>query len=80
MNQYDNNLKGILGQNDYKKKETQPDYTGKCEIEGRQYSISGWVKQSKDGSKSFLSLSFQDKSEGQQSQSQAASLGGDTPF
>lgn len=59
MPEYDNNMRGVLFQND-KVKDTQPDYKGSCEIDGRQYWLSGWKKLSKDG-KSFLSLAIQEK-------------------
>ncbi len=59
MPEYDNNMRGVLFQND-KAKDTQPDYKGSCEIDGRQYWLSGWKKLSKDG-KSFLSLAIQEK-------------------
>lgn len=57
-------LKGTLGENLYKKTEAHPDMKGKCQIEGVEYNISGWLKEGKNGS--FYSLSFsvkQDKPE-----------------
>lgn len=59
MADYDNNLRGVLFQND-KVKDTQPDYKGSCEIDGKQYWLSGWKKLSKDN-KPFLSLAIQEK-------------------
>lgn len=56
--QYDNNMTGIISKNDRKEKDTHADIKGKCEIEGKQYYIDGWLKQRKDGSGSFYSLSF----------------------
>ena len=56
--QYDNNMTGINSKNDRKEKDTHADIKGKCEIEGKQYYIDGWLKQRKDGSGSFYSLSF----------------------
>jgi hypothetical protein len=59
MADFDNNMRGVLFQND-KAKDTQPDYKGSCEIDGKQYWLSGWKKLSKDN-KPFLSLAIQEK-------------------
>jgi hypothetical protein len=59
--QYDNELRGIIGKNDRKEKDSHPDIKGQCEILGVQYWISGWRKEKKDGSGSFYSLSFEPK-------------------
>jgi hypothetical protein len=56
MTQYDNNMRGTLGKNDRREKETHPEYTGKCEIDGKMYWISGWVKEGQG--RKFFSLSF----------------------
>ena len=53
-------LSGTLFKNDRKEKESQPDYKGTALIAGREFTLSGWVKQSKTGGK-FLSLSFTPK-------------------
>lgn len=52
----DNNMRGTLGRNERREKDTQPEYTGKCEIEGRMYWISAWVKEA--NGRKFFSLSF----------------------
>jgi len=59
---YDNNLWGALFKN-HKKEGQQPDYQGNCEIEGKEYWISGWVKDSKDGKK-YMRLQFKPKDSG----------------
>ncbi len=51
---------GAVFSNTKKEKDTHPDRTGDCTIDGRKYWISGWVKQDKNG-KQFLSLSFKPK-------------------
>ena len=51
---YDNTNTGAIFKNDKKSKETQPDYTGKLNVEGKDFSISCWKKESKAG-KDFLS-------------------------
>ena len=61
MSGYDNTNKGILGRNDRKTQDTQPDFSGSINIEGRDYWLSGWVKERKDGSGRFFSLSVKPK-------------------
>jgi len=59
--------KGTLGENLYRKNDKHPDMKGKCNIEGQEYNISGWLKEGKNGS--FYSLSFtirEDKPEPEQ--------------
>jgi hypothetical protein len=58
--QYDNELRGSTFKNDRKEKETHPDYTGTCQIDGKEYYISTWVKESKSGKK-YFSHSFKAK-------------------
>jgi hypothetical protein len=53
-------MTGAVFNNRKKEKETHPDRTGDCTIDGKKYWISGWVKQDRDG-KQFLSLSFKPK-------------------
>lgn len=67
MSNYDNNNTGALFKAD-KKSERHPDYTGSAEINGVEYYVSSWIKQSKAG-KNFMSMSFTPK-EQQQRQSQ----------
>ena len=42
-----------------KTKETQPDYRGKVNVNGKEMEISLWVKESKTGTK-YFSASFQE--------------------
>ena len=53
-------LSGSLFRNGKKEKETHPDYTGNCRIDGHDYWISGWLKSKQDGEK-FFSLAFKRK-------------------
>lgn len=62
MSNYDNNLSGALFKNDKGDNPKRPDYRGECEIEGVQYWISAWIKESQKGTK-FMSLAFQAKDE-----------------
>ena len=57
---YDNNLSGALFKNDKKETEKHPDYKGSCEINGTEYWVSSWLKESKNGRK-YLSLKFNPK-------------------
>lgn len=42
--QYDNNMRGRIYKNDYKKAPNQPDYRGECEIDGVVYEQALWIK------------------------------------
>jgi cytochrome b involved in lipid metabolism len=54
---YDNS--GKISKNLQKKTDKHPDQQGKCTIDGKEYWISGWIKEGKDGK--FLSLAFRPK-------------------
>jgi hypothetical protein len=56
---YDESNRGALFVEE-KQKETDRDYSGTLNVEGREFWISGWVKTSKKGQK-FLSLSIKPK-------------------
>lgn len=56
MTNFDNTNRGILFGNDRKEKDTQPDYRGKLNVEGKEYWISGWDKQTKAGPGISLSI------------------------
>lgn len=59
MSQHRDNS-GILGRNMRKEKDTHPTHSGQCTIDGKQWWISAWVKEGRDGSK-FFSLAFRPK-------------------
>jgi hypothetical protein len=61
MSGYDNTNKGILGRNDRKTLDTHPDFSGSINVDGRDYWLSGWIKERKDGSGRFFSLSVKPK-------------------
>ena len=51
---------GAIFKNNNKTKDTQPDYKGTVNVNGKDMQVSLWVKtSSKDGSK-FFSVSFQE--------------------
>ena len=52
---------GVLFKNDPKKKRTDksPDYGGSCTIEGKDYQIAGWIKESQtQPGRKFIAFSF----------------------
>jgi hypothetical protein len=51
---------GTLGKNLRREKDTHPTHSGQCTIDGKQYWISAWVKDGREGSK-FFSLAFKPK-------------------
>lgn len=57
MSKYPNS--GILGVNKRKEKDSHPGYTGQCEVDGKEFWISAWVKEGNDGR--FFSLAFKPK-------------------
>lgn len=62
MTEYDNTNRGALFINERKRNERSPDYTGRIDIDGTEYWLSGWKQKSRAG-KTFLSLSLGDKVE-----------------
>lgn len=62
---YDNNMTGMLARNDRKTQPNHPDYSGQCEIDGKQFWISAWIKEGKPGGKlagkKFFSLALKPK-------------------
>jgi hypothetical protein len=56
---YDNNMKGILFNNDKKEKDTHPDFKGSLTVDGKEYWVSGWNKDTSKGP--AISLSVQEK-------------------
>lgn len=47
--EYNNTNKIAIFKNNKKEKETQPDYTGTVNVEGKDYSVSLWIKEGKAG-------------------------------
>lgn len=58
---FDNTNSGILSRNERKEKDSHPDFSGQINVEGNDYWLSGWVKEKKDGSGKFFSLSVRPK-------------------
>ncbi len=57
--QYDNTNSGALFKNDRKQSERHPDYRGSVNVGGREYWLSAWIKEGRNGK--FMSLSVQPK-------------------
>lgn len=84
------NNNGSLFKNDRKQNDRQPDLTGTAIINGKTWRVSAWKKTSRDGSKTFLSLEFNEPTQAyapqnnprgmqQTGQFPTAPLGGDMP-
>lgn len=61
---YDNTNRGTLSKNERKTKDTHPEYTGQINVEGKEYWLSAWVKEAKQGpnaGKKFFSMSVKPK-------------------
>lgn len=61
MAEYDNTNRGTLFRNDRRETDKHPEYTGSINIRGEEFWLSAWVKESRDGSKKFFSLSVKEK-------------------
>lgn len=55
MEQKDNT--GVLFKNETKTKDTQPDYTGVCVVDGKEKRLACWIKTSSTGKK-YMSVAF----------------------
>ena len=58
---YDKSNSGTLGKNKRKESDKHPDYAGQINVEGRDYWLSGWVKENKSTGEKFFSLSVKPK-------------------
>lgn len=63
---YNNNMRGVLFRNSKKTTDKHPDYTGNCEVDGKQMWLNAWIKESQNGTK-YMSLAFTDKETSKQS-------------
>ena len=59
--EYDNTNRGTLYRNENKQEEKHPDYSGSINVGGKDYWLSGWIKESKKDGKKFFSLSVKPK-------------------
>ena len=64
MSEYDNTNRGQIWGNDRKEKDSQPDFKGSINVEGKEYWLSGWKRKPDAHPKApALSLSIQAKEE-----------------
>ncbi len=59
--EYSNVNRGALYRNENKQADNHPDYSGSLNVGGKDYWLSGWVKESKKDGKKFFSLSVKQK-------------------
>ncbi len=57
---FDKTNSGNLNRNDKEGNPKRPDYKGQINIEGKDYWLSAWIKDGKDGEK-YMSLNAQPK-------------------
>jgi len=66
MAEYDNTNRGALFPNQRKTTSRHPDYTGRINVDGQDYWVSGWlntVKQGPNAGNQFVSIMMGDKVE-----------------
>lgn len=67
MTEYDRTNSGLLAKNDKQGNESRPDYRGSINVDGREYWLSAWIKQGREGTKlagqKYMSLSVKPKDE-----------------
>jgi uncharacterized protein (DUF736 family) len=61
MSDYDNTNRGALFRNNRKEQPNHPDHTGTLNVDGKDYYVSAWIKESKKDGKKFFSLSVKEK-------------------
>lgn len=52
---------GTLFKNTKKEADTHADYQGQISIDGKEYWLNAWINKSKDGKKTYMSLSAKPK-------------------
>ena len=67
MAEFDKTNRGAAFKNEKKETENHPDLTGSLDVEGTEYWLSIWKKESKAGSP-FLSISIRKKEDRQSSE------------
>jgi hypothetical protein len=59
--EYDNTNRGVLFKNAKKESDRHADYRGNINIDGKEFWLDAWIKRSKDGKTTFMSLSVKPK-------------------
>jgi uncharacterized protein (DUF736 family) len=70
---------GSLFRNDRKQSTNHPDYRGDLKVEGIEFKLAGWVKETRDGRK-FLSLSAMPKEQRRPTRERDDSYNDEIPF
>lgn len=58
---FDNTNRGILSKNLNKTADNHPEYSGSLNVDGTDYWLSAWIKESSKDGKKFFSLSIKPK-------------------
>lgn len=61
---------GTLFKNDKKTTDKHPDLNGSCEVDGKKFYVSAWLKEGKNSGKKFYSLSFKEAAQKEEDRSQ----------
>lgn len=77
MDQKDNS--GALFRNEKKERDGQPDYTGKCVIDGKELRIAAWLNESKTGRK-YFAMKFSEPRQAEAPAAVSQDLNDDIPF
>ena len=80
MPEYDNELSGVLFKNDKEGNEKRPDYTGNIQIEGTEYRLAAWIRESSKTGQKFMSLKASLPQEQQTAGVGASDTSDDIPF
>ena len=77
---YDNTNSGALFRNERRQSDKHPEYKGEVNVNGVDYWLSAWVKESKGGKKYFSLVLSPKEPRGEESQAPPAGMGDDVPF
>ena len=72
MPEYSNENRGVLFRNDKGDNPNRPDYSGNINVNGEEFRLAAWLKDSKDGRTKFMSLSVSKPDPNYQKQAQPA--------
>jgi uncharacterized protein (DUF736 family) len=78
-NGYDDTNKGVLFRETEKKTEKHPDMTGEINVDGVEFRLAGWTRESKNGKK-FLSLAVTPKQQQEQAPQADTDFNDSIPF
>lgn len=77
----ENNNRGALFKNHRKEQKRQPDYKGEINVEGRDYWISAWLNESKNGQTYMgLEIDLKDQQKDAQPVNKVEFNNSDVPF